>query len=698
MRTRKKRRIERACAPIERMEDRCLLSAALPNGTANAMAYDTAGKLWVAYYDTASHNLKYALRNADGTWAQLADNVIDAGTAPTGYSPDVGQMVTMTIERGGLPGVAYYDATNADLKYAHYNGSTWDVAIVESYRTTGYYPSIAYNPGTNRPAIAYHYATNGDLRLRQFNGTNWGCDADYQWVDGQADNVGRFCVLALDRTGRWAIGYDDSTNGAAKYAFQGTGGVWSVRMVDNVPQQDVAFTSLAFDSGNRPALAYYDTYLADLKFAKGSDASATTFNAEVLAAKNTAGKYTNLTYDTATNKFTVYYNLEAGGVTKINYLTGNTGAWGAAQTLYAGGGSEARILQMPGAGNGITYSWSAPDANGNNTLYVNDTTSGTTWRQDTTDAGMLGRVKYAGYAVHTVNGVEKIFSIAGDVDDGGLGATGYYTLSNLVRASSDGGVTWQTWAPQNSAGGAAFAARSDAVTVSFQGKLWVIGGGAPNYVADVWSSPDGVTWTRENDLPAGIGPRANMAAAVSGDGSTLYLIGGTSSSPTGTPGDVWQTTDGSTWTQQTASAPFGSRYKTAALWFNNRLWVLGGTKNVLLGVTQNQDDAWWSSDGGTTSHEATDVAGATRFTPRAGHTAAVYDNRMWVLGGQYSDLFSIGDLDDAWYSFDGINWTQAATGNEAFRRNGAGTVVFGGRLVTMFGENMSMKNDVWSTT
>src|SRR4051794_34082225 len=110
MRTRKKRRIERACARIERMEDRVLLSAALPNGTANAMAYDAAGKLWVAYYDTAEHNLKYALKNADGTWAQLADNVIDAGVAPAGYTPDVGQMVSMTIERGGLPGVAYYDA------------------------------------------------------------------------------------------------------------------------------------------------------------------------------------------------------------------------------------------------------------------------------------------------------------------------------------------------------------------------------------------------------------------------------------------------------------------------------------------------------------------------------------------------------------------------------------------------------------
>src|SRR5829696_1957647 len=101
MRTRTTRRAEDAHAPVERLEDRWLLSAALPNGTANAIAYDAGGKLWVAYYDSAEKNLKYALKNADGTWATLANNVIDEGTATAGSSPDVGQMVTMVIERGG---------------------------------------------------------------------------------------------------------------------------------------------------------------------------------------------------------------------------------------------------------------------------------------------------------------------------------------------------------------------------------------------------------------------------------------------------------------------------------------------------------------------------------------------------------------------------------------------------------------------
>jgi len=209
------------------------------------------------------------------------------------------------------------------------------------------------------------------------------------------------------------------------------------------------------------------------------------------------------------------------------------------------------------------------------------------------------------------------------------------------------------------------------------------------------TSPDGVTWTRGADMPAAFGDRGAVAATVSTDGSTLYLIGGEMTG-SGGAGDVWSTTDGVTWTQRNAAAPFGTRGRASALYFNNRLWLLGGDLSDSGGEFY-QDDAWWSADGGVTWTQATAAAGALRFTPRAGQTAAVYDNRMWVLGGQHYGEGTVYDLDDAYYSFDGVNWIQAASG-EAFHRNGAGTVVFGGRLVTMFGENTSMKNDVWSTT
>src|SRR5690349_19583945 len=105
MRTRKSRRGARGCALVERMEERRLLSAALANGTANAMAYDASGKLWVAYYDTADKDLKYSVRDASGVWS--APQVIDEGLkgAANEDTPaaeaQVGEYVTMVMERGG---------------------------------------------------------------------------------------------------------------------------------------------------------------------------------------------------------------------------------------------------------------------------------------------------------------------------------------------------------------------------------------------------------------------------------------------------------------------------------------------------------------------------------------------------------------------------------------------------------------------
>src|SRR4051812_5811280 len=78
MRTRVKRRAVGACAPaVERMEDRRMLSAAPPDGTANAMAYDGSGRLWVAYCDAADKDLKYSVRDTTGAWS--APQVIDEG-------------------------------------------------------------------------------------------------------------------------------------------------------------------------------------------------------------------------------------------------------------------------------------------------------------------------------------------------------------------------------------------------------------------------------------------------------------------------------------------------------------------------------------------------------------------------------------------------------------------------------------------
>ena len=69
----------------------------------------------------------------------------------------------------------------------------------------------------------------------------------------------------------------------------------------------------------------------------------------------------------------------------------------------------------------------------------------------------------------------------------------------------------------------------------------------------------------------------------------LWLIGGYSSEAT--LNDVWSSTDGINWIQQTASATFSARFDHQVAAFNNQLWLIGGYD----GTTTN--DVWSSIDG-----------------------------------------------------------------------------------------------------
>src|SRR5690349_4238542 len=112
----------------EPLERRSLLSGGntFLNSSSNAIAMDSSGQLYVAYYDLTDKDLKYAIRDSNGTWGTsgTSSGTIDASSA------DVGKSVVMALDSTGKPGVAYTDSDGADLKYAHWNGTGWDVQTV----------------------------------------------------------------------------------------------------------------------------------------------------------------------------------------------------------------------------------------------------------------------------------------------------------------------------------------------------------------------------------------------------------------------------------------------------------------------------------------------------------------------------------------------------------------------------------------
>ncbi|KAK3606879.1 hypothetical protein CHS0354_018473 [Potamilus streckersoni] len=87
----------------------------------------------------------------------------------------------------------------------------------------------------------------------------------------------------------------------------------------------------------------------------------------------------------------------------------------------------------------------------------------------------------------------------------------------------------------------------------------------------------------------------------------------------------------------------------------------------------------------------TEVTSDAGFTGRSGHTSAVFDGALWVIGG----FTGSGVLNDVWKSTDGKNWNRVTT---------TGTVAAGVRMIPKMrcGSSAAMtvpeKNDVWKST
>jgi hypothetical protein len=291
--------------------------------------------MYMAYFDDATHNLKFATRTPDGVWSTTQG--VDAGL-------DVGSYLSLALDSAGRPGIAYLDGTNADLKYAHFNGTSWDVEVVDAKYTTGYYPSLQFGAG-DRPVISYYYKTGGDLRLATADANGWTITT----VDSRGD-VGRYSTLVLNPlTGRWSVGYEDTTHGTFRYGEQTKKG-WSNVTVDASTKIGGGYISLAFSPlSKRPSMSYYDAYNADLKFAAFNGSK---WVVQTVASKGTVGLYSSLRIRPDTGDADIlYYNKGADGVFRAQV---GSSTWALSQVASDGG----RWLTSAVAPTGVwTASW-----------------------------------------------------------------------------------------------------------------------------------------------------------------------------------------------------------------------------------------------------------------------------------------------------------------------------------------------------
>ena len=133
-----------------------------------SLAVDGNGYAHIAYWD--SDNLKYAAWNGDSWHIQTADSTSGGG-----------EYTSLSLDSNGYAHISYQDIDFDDwddpkggLKYAYWNGSSWDIETVDSEGLAGWHTSLAIdssdrahisygaidlNQGDDRP-IYLKYATN----------------------------------------------------------------------------------------------------------------------------------------------------------------------------------------------------------------------------------------------------------------------------------------------------------------------------------------------------------------------------------------------------------------------------------------------------------------------------------------------------------------------------------------------------------
>jgi len=230
----------------------------------------------------------------------------------------------------------------------------------------------------------------------------------------------------------------------------------------------------------------------------------------------------------------------------------------------------------------------------------------------------------------------------------------------------------------------------------FDDKLWQMGGGSSFSVPfnDVYSSTDGSNYNFVGT--AQWSNRLGHSTVVLDD--KMWVIGGFffNNPDFNAFNDVWNSTDGAIWTEILADAPWTNRAGHTAVVFNDKIWVMGGLGGFGLPEAETNifpfiDDIWSSSNGLDWIEE---LAGA-HWAARWNHASAVFKGRMYVIGGS-STPTSV--TDEVWCSLDGVTWTQTLAPPWPDRANHS-IVVASGNMWIIGGENASgTLNDVWFTS
>lgn len=325
-----------------------------------------------------------------------------------------------------------------------------------------------------------------------------------------------------------------------------------------------------------------------------------------------------------------------------------------------------------------------------------------TWTGSTDNVGVAGYKILRNWA-NIINTTSTFYSDSGLTPDtsysyriSAYDAARLESLPATINVITPNAATGQTSASQwiQTTNNANWSRRSGHSSVVFNNKMWVIGGivetGGYGYKNDVWHSSNGVAWNRATPS-ASWDARTDHSSLVFNN--KMWVIGGQNSSPSNNlKNDVWYSSDGINWNRATSNAPWLPRRGHASVVFNNKMWVIGGD----IRSNTKVNDVWSSADGIVWTR----ATGNALWENRSALTSLVFNNKIWILGGSNNSIFTSSTKNDAWSSADGVIWIKATANATWTPRAYHSSVVFNSKMWVIGGANgisLTPLRDVWSS-
>lgn len=288
------------------------------------------------------------------------------------------------------------------------------------------------------------------------------------------------------------------------------------------------------------------------------------------------------------------------------------------------------------------------------------------------------------------------------------------TVSNTTpfEISPSQAVNNYQW--QNVTQKAAYAPRDGAGSLTFKNRMFLLGGWHPGNKQqfpmicnnEVWSSVNGADWVlvkKNTHLDKNFDRDADWEGRHTGGyvvyRDRMWLVGGDTNQGHYQP-DIWNSADGRTWTQVNRGqlAPWSPRALHHTVVFQDKIWVMGGQTMPAFAPSCEAfyRDIWTTTDGKTwTEVKPRDPYWSSRGMIGGG---VVFGGRLWILGGGTYDTPTTKArkyFNDVWSTDDGVHWKNHTTRAPWPSRQYHHVTVYDGRMWVLGGYRAGDRDDVW---